>query len=104
MLKKIIINIIIGGGAFFVGALVHDVAKIRYIGEFIALSGIAYGVLNIGFVLFKQGTPLFNKVVSEREKIKAQDNLLKYKKLLDEGILTQDEFDKKSQELKRKIL
>ena len=44
------------------------------------------------------------KAIEEREKNKAQDDLLKYKKLLYEGILSQEEFAMKSEELKKKIL
>ncbi len=104
MLKKIIVNVVIGGAIFLVGAILHDLARVRGVGDFIAISGIAYGTLSVGFILFKQGIPLFEKIAGERENTKAQGDLLKYKKLLDEGILTQDEFNKKSQELKSKIL
>jgi len=90
MLKKIIINIVIGGAIFIFGALLHELTEMEDVSQFIIVSGIAYGALSFGFILFKHGIPLFNKMVSERENTKAQDDLLKYKKLLDEGILNQD--------------
>ncbi|WP_375757374.1 hypothetical protein [Corallococcus exercitus] len=44
------------------------------------------------------------KKAKERERAKAQDELLTYKRLFDEGILNQDEYAKKAEELKKQIL
>lgn len=108
MLKKIIVNIIIGGAIFFLGVFLHDSLDIRAFGGFIAFAGVAYGILTVGFILYNKFFPLANesikKTISDREKNKAYEELLKYKKLLDEGILTEDEFVEKSQKLKSKIL
>ena len=40
-----------------------------------------------------------NKEVSESSNISAADEIIKFKKLLDDGIITQDEFDTKKQQL-----
>jgi len=108
MLKKIIINIIISGAIILLGVVFHDFLRIRDIGQFIAGAGFIYGISSIGYVLYKQGLPHANKIIkktiNEREITKAHDDLLRYKKLLNEGILTEEEFTKKSQELKSKIL
>jgi len=105
MLKKIIIHLLIGGSIFLFGAVLHDFAGIRDFGNFTAYAGIGYAVLS-GVIISLKGKPLLfvEKAIEEKEKNKAQDQLLKYKKLLDEGILTQDEFSVKSEELKKKIL
>ncbi len=105
MIKKIILHILIGGAIFLLGAVLHDFAEMRDLGNFIAYAGIGYAVLSAVVILFK-GKPLafLEKTVEEREKNKAQDDLLKYKKLLDEGILSQEEFAVKLEELKKKIL
>lgn len=44
------------------------------------------------------------EVLDKRNKRKIEDDMLKIKQLLDNGILTQDEYDKKIQELKNKYL
>lgn len=90
---------------FLFGAVLHDYAKIRYVGNFLAYTGITYAVISAVIILLKGKPFLFiEKMIEERERNKAQDELLKYKRLLDEGILSKEEFDKKSEELKKKIL
>ncbi len=105
MIKKIIIHLLIGGVIFIFGAVLHDLAEIIALGNFIAYSGISYAVLSAGIILFK-GKPMefIEKSAKEREKNKAQDDLLKYKKLLNEGIISQEEFAIKLEELKKQIL
>mgnify|MGYP000335370457 CR=1 FL=1 len=45
-----------------------------------------------------------SNIFDNKATTKAQDQLLKYKGLLDAGILTQEEYDKKATELKKAIL
>ncbi|QUM74778.1 SHOCT domain-containing protein [Moritella sp. 24] len=104
MLKKVINNIIIGVVIMIVGSLIYNLVGIRQLGEFVIWAGIFYGILSVGIISLKQCIPFFNKIILDRESAKAQDELLKYKKLLDEGILTQDEFDEKANNLKKKLL
>jgi len=62
---------------------------------------ITYGILSTLILLIPSlPTPKF---FSERIQRKARNDLLEYKKMLDSGIITQDEFDIKSNELKQKI-
>jgi hypothetical protein len=109
MIKKIIIHVLIGGAIVLFGAAVQTNVN-RHLGDFIMPAGFSYAVLNAVVILFK-GKPVVKKplafvekAVEEREKNKALDDFLKYKKLLDEGILSQEEFAVKSEELKKKIL
>lgn len=108
MLKNLIINIVIAGSLVLSGGLWHDYSSYdsvnKKVGIIVLSIGIAYGILSIIIFIYKYGTPLVKKAVSDKEKNNAQEDLLKYKKLFDEGILTQDEFSKKSKELKNKIL
>jgi len=53
---------------------------------------------------FQTGSSLFNKIGNNYSQKKAREELLEYKKLFDEGVLTQEEFDTKANELKKKIL
>lgn len=47
---------------------------------------------------------LVNKMIKDRANKKAREELLEYKKLLDIGALTKEEFESKASELKKKIL
>lgn len=105
MLKKMLIHLLIGGAIFSFGAVLHDYLGIRGLGNIIAYAGISYAVISIIIILLKWKPLVFlERAVEEREKNKAVDDLLKYKKLLYEGILSQEEFAMKSDELKKKIL
>ena len=105
MFKKIIIHLLIGDATFLFGAVLHYFTKMRDLGNVLAYTGIGYAVISVIIILLKGKLLSFmKKTIKEREKNKAQDELLKYKKLLDEGILSQDEFAKKLEELKKKIL
>lgn len=87
---------------------------------------IKYGLIVIGIVLFVAGLagksrdmPMFlslgivfiaigaftsvKSVISDNISSKAQSDLLKLKALLDQGAITQEEYDSKSSELKEKI-
>jgi len=103
MLKKIIINAFIGIFSFFFGWLIHDLFQ-QLLGLVILFLGVGYSVISIGYILFTQGLPLLGRSATEREKRRFQDDLFKYKKLFDEGILTEEEYAKKSKELKSNIL
>jgi len=105
MVKNLIINILIATGLFFLGWFLNDwTQEYTYdLGRIIAVGGIGYGIISTIYILFAQGIPLFNKIVDDRSKIKAQGMLIKYKELLDKGILTKAEFEIKAAELKVRI-
>ena len=114
MFKKILFHALIGGAIFMIGVYLHDHARIRGPGNFLAYGGMVYaGVTTLLLLLgvnlstlkdFQTGSSLFNKIGNDYSQKKAREELLEYKKLFDEGVLTQEEFDTKANELKKKIL
>ena len=100
IIKHIILGAIISGIGFTLVAtgnriVHHDIA------EFIILVGIAWALVNILIVLYKKKvSPSVNKALNDKAANQAQDELLKLKKLLDEGIITQSEYNQKSDKLK----
>ena len=121
MLRKLFTNLLIGGALFGVGAALAVSADAGYVcdgysriapglscedffkglGAIIAFGGgLGYPIIATVVAL----KPLAEKVVRQRDQNRAQEELLKYKKLLDEGILTQDEYARKAEELKKQIL
>ncbi|WP_152488098.1 MULTISPECIES: hypothetical protein [unclassified Pseudomonas] len=114
MFKKILFHALVGGAIFVVGACLHDFAKIRGPGEFLAYGGMIYAGVTTLLILLgvnlpskigsNSGSSFLGKVSKDFSQKKARQELLEYKKLLDESVLTQDEFDAKAAELKKKIL
>jgi len=112
MLKNIISKLLIGGAIAAVGYLLaawgngHSRAM-EVSGMLVAHAGLAYGViaaLVVMWPLLDMAAKKVAKANASRERSRAQDELLKYKLLLDQGILSQEEYSKKSEELKRQIL
>lgn len=104
MLKKIILHAAIGGTIFGLGIFVTNELRMFNLGGAMLYGGFFYGILSVAYILYKGALPHVKKKINEKEIAKAQENLLKYKQLFNEGILTEAEFTEKSQELKRKIL
>tara|TARA_R110001592_G_C12949364_1_gene731211 strand:+ start:476 stop:820 length:345 start_codon:yes stop_codon:yes gene_type:complete len=114
MFKKILFHALVGGAIFIIGASLHDFADIRGPGSFLAYGGMVYAGLTTLLILIGVNLPspigdssrpsYFVKVSKNFSQKKAREELLEYKKLLDEGVLTQAEFDAKAVELKKKIL
>lgn len=106
MFKKTIIHLLIGLGVFIFGALVNDFGKPES-GQLIMLIGVGYAIISLVRNLLSAKHIVFlevKKVINRRERNKAQEEILQFKRLLDEGILTPAEFNKKVEELKSKIL
>ena len=62
------------------------------------------GLMILGIILLI--APFFTKIkntIDDFSSSKSQDELLKLKSLLDQGILTQEEYNQKSKKLKEKI-
>ena len=97
-------HFLIGGVIFIIGASLSDFARMTSLGDIIAGAGIVYAILSVIVLNINKPIAVAEKVINEREKDKAHEDLLKYKKLLDEGVLNQEEFDVKSKQLKKKIL
>ena len=114
MFKKILFHVLVGGAIFIIGACLHDFADIKELGNFLAYGGMVYGGATTILILLgvnlpspvgaQSGPSVINRISSDRANKKAREDLLDYKRLLDEGIITQDEFDSKATELKKKIL
>lgn len=65
-----------------------------------AAIGICVGLFHI----YKKSTPHVTQVLNDRDKAKAHDELLRLKNLLDQDIITKEEFDAKAHDLKVRIL
>lgn len=114
MFKKILFHALVGGAIFFVGASLHDFAGIIGPGSFLAYGGMVYAGVTTLLILvgvnlpspigIHSGPSFLGKVTKDISQKRAREELLEYKKLLDEGVLTQEEFDAKAAELKKKIL
>ncbi len=110
MLKKIVINIVIGGLIGIIGLILYKSGgEFGRLGEAMA-AGLwwMYIIGSIIIILIMEyatsAKELANQTVNGIEKKKAEEELLRSKELLDKGILTQDEFDTKVKKLKHKIL
>lgn len=72
---------------------------------------IAVGFFTILIIIFmiitlnyyKKLKPKIESTIHERQTSKAYDELLKYKKLFDENLISQEEFENRSREIKSKI-
>lgn len=113
MFKKILFHAVIGGTVFILGACLHDFANIRDVGNFLAICGVVYAALTTILLLGANFNTTvdnnsvlsyFGKLTKDYSSSKARDELFEYKKLLDSGVLTQEEFDTKITKLKKKIL
>lgn len=114
MLKTILTHLLIGGAITAFGFILvinnHD-GLLFTLGLLLWWGGIGYAVTTISIILYPSVKKAVDerktnrgRAVEKREIHQAQDDLLRYKKLLDEGILSQEEFTKKSEELKKIIL
>lgn len=114
MLKKLLFQVFIGGATLLFGAFLHSVTEERDLGTFFAITGVIYAVVASLLTLIGVNLPspfndeaevgLIHKVKKNTVSKKARVELLDYKKLLDAGAITQEEFDKKSTELKKLFL
>lgn len=116
MLIKILIHLLIGGAitasGFVLALSIHYTSfGLSLLSVSLMSIGIGYAVISVSIILvpFVIKDVDENKInrgrVAEKSEIQqAQDDLIRYKKLLHEGIISQEEFTKKSEELKKKIL
>lgn len=73
-----------------------DVSPVTKVGKIIAIILMLVGISFVG-ILTSTFTAYFTH--EENDKYSGADEIRKYKSLLDDGIITQDEFDKKKKEL-----
>lgn len=98
----IIVIVVVGVGVYFIPSIVADIRKHRYLIAIIAINiflgwSVAGWVFALVWALIKPEPPQV-KVVGENKSSDA-DELMKYKALLDQGVLTQQEFDEKKRQL-----
>ena len=77
----------------------HSAGTWEFIGFLLGLLGLIIVLCLHDYSKDKKDTPIFQTGSSESD---AADAILKYKNLLDQGIITQEEFDKKKTELLNK--
>mgnify|MGYP003611030348 CR=1 FL=1 len=114
MFKKILFHALVGGAIFIIGASLHDFAEIRGPGNFLAYGGMVYAGVTALLILLgvnlpspignQSGPSFIRKTSDDFAKNKARKELLELKQLFDDGVLTQNEFDARANELKRTIL
>jgi len=116
MLDKLFSLLIRCGITFVVGLAVGaTLGELKFGDDFSLMVAIAIWLFGGIRSLFKFNAPynivvLKNtenqiiEVLDRKNKRKIEDDMLKIKQLFDNGILTQDEYDKKIQELKNKYL
>ena len=107
MVKKIFAHAIVGGLIALVGALLHDFARMRDLGTTLAVAGLGYAAISLSMLLvplYKKIKPQIETAIDEKSRTKAYEELLRLKKLLDEKIISQQEFDTRSRLLKAKVL
>jgi hypothetical protein len=98
--NKKLFHVLVGGALFIIGGCLHDFADIRDLGNFLAYGGMIYGGATTILILFE----IIKNTIRDRANKKARKDLVDYKRLLDEGIITQSEFDSKASTLKKVIL
>jgi hypothetical protein len=112
MLKKIAIHVFIGLVLFLIGMLCANGSDAMFeLGYFLSYGGLWYAGISavIGVCVFfggvyKKSKPHVEAAVAERTKNRAYDEILRLKNLLDAKIISQEEFDVKTRELKGKML
>ena len=107
MIKLILGNVIVGGALFLIGALIHDFTDMNSLGDTLAFLGIGYAALSASLLVipfYKWIRPQMSTVLRDRAQPRAYEDLLRLKNLLDQKIITSEEFETKSRELKAKIL
>lgn len=121
-IKRTLLIMLAGIIIFLAGAILHDVYSIREIGNVLAYSGLfttsLFAFISIiiffkqkhYYIFFKQKhyykplSRLIENKIKERNKNKAEKQLLRYRELYDKEILTKEEFESKVAELKGRIL
>lgn len=108
MIKLIFANAAAGGATLLTGVVLYEMTEMHTLGDRIAAIGFAYTILSLCALII----PLYQRVIrphvqsfaAKRSKSRAYDDLLRYKTLLDQKIISEEEFAAKSRELKAKLL
>lgn len=102
--------LIIGGIIFLLGALLSDSGTSRSFGDFLAYSGISIGLLGILILFINRISPLkkisdqkiaqANELISSQKLKIKEEEMLRLKQLLDNDLITKEEFDDRIKKLK----
>ena len=103
MLNRAMVHFGIAGALLFIGVVLQELRISDFVGTSLFWVGMLYTPVGL-FFLIKGLIPSTEKVISTSNKNKAYDELIKLKTLLNEGIISQEEFDNRAQELKQSIL
>ena len=120
MVIRIIIHVIFSAAMITLGLLMTEYPYSIYRGDLhilqenpvavfgivLVVGGIFYGAVSVFLAIYLSGKLqlLASNTIKNIGKKNAYTELTKLKKLLDEGILSQEEYDKRSTELKVKVL
>jgi len=107
MKKKVICNILTVGVSWLAGFIIIEVNReLDWLGILIFVSGTGYAGFNLiaAAIAGFKASDLYNSKRKELAKKRAEQEVFRYKSLMDSGVLTQDEFDRKAKELKTVIL
>jgi len=111
-----LLSLLIRGGVVFgfgylIGFTLHEGFNLKQnipiVGaSIIWISGGLYSLLkfNVPFSVLIQLKNSISVIIDDKNKNKIEESMIRTKKLFDNGILTQDEYDKKIKELKEKYL
>lgn len=107
MKKKIISLVIAGAVCWAIGFAIVEISReLEWLALLIGFGGTGIAVFHIFSALIGglKESDLYNDKKKEISRKKAEQEILRFKTLLDAGVLTQNEFDRKANELKTIIL
>lgn len=101
-------HLVIGGTLYGSAFVIYELTRSDEFAVIFAIAGglwAGVGVIKAIAHLFKSEIkPHIASAVQEKAKVRAYDDLIRYKKLFDEKLITEEEFQEKSRELKAKLL
>ena len=89
------------------GALKEYRPDLHPLGPILGVFGLGILAICLGILVIAASKGIARRgaaVLHDKGQSKAYEDLLRYKKLLDEKLISRDEFDSKSRELKAKLL
>ena len=104
-LKKAIFYFCIGAVLITIGVVIQD--DLNILAKLFILGGLFSLLVGLGHLLLPLGAyfrKYFKRLSNNKKYNEAYNELRKLKKLLDEEIITQEEFETKAKELKEKVL
>ena len=106
-MKRILAHAALGGAIALAGGLLHDLSRMHDLGNAVGFAGLVYAAISLSLLvvpLFKKIRTQLDSAADEKSRSKSYEELLRLKKLLDEDIISQEEFNARSRVLKAKVL